>query len=88
VRQHSEVDAEQCFLPIFMLFGLGAGSGAAGGRYGYGRRPGIGYGAPGMGGVRPGFGAGARAGGVGFVSPYVVGPRSPYVGIRRGPRMY
>lgn len=73
MKRRTNVDAEPCFLPIFMLFGLG-GAGRQGAR--------VGNGARGFGGPRPyGPGAGAAPYGPGTggapygVNPNMYGPR-------------
>ncbi|WP_157071250.1 hypothetical protein [Alicyclobacillus acidiphilus] len=93
----SDVDATPCFLPIFMLFGLGAGSRAAAanpyGAYRYGGPIGPGMG-PGAYGLRLGPGRAVprsvAPGSNGFVSPYALGPGygAGYGGVWRGPGMY
>ncbi|WAH36689.1 hypothetical protein [Alicyclobacillus dauci] len=97
MNRRTNVDATPCFLPLFLLFGLGSG-GAAGTRPygGYG-----GYGVPGYdhGAVR-GFGyryvpgqvaphAGSHPGAPSYYSPRALGTPSTGTGTsRRGPIMF
>lgn len=66
MERRTNVDAEPCFLPLFMLFGLGASGNQAAGRP-YGRGGGFGAGVPPYG---RGMGMGMQPYGQGMGSPY------------------